>query len=89
MSEVMFEQAPLQLLTHFTLGDRVTLMSFPVGDPPVSYRLEARITLIEDGDFEGEITKAVPMGREEFGKQHFYTGGHIEFKTANILGNAP
>ncbi|CAM3541913.1 hypothetical protein BS639_18670 [Rouxiella silvae] len=89
MSEAMFEQAPLQLLTQFTLGDKVTLVTFPVGNPPVSYRLEAKITEADDGNFEGEITKVIPLGREEFSQQHFHAGGHVEFQSGNILGNAP
>ncbi len=88
MSEVIFEQAPLQLLTHFTPGDKVTLVTFPVGLPPVSYRLEALITQAEDGNFEGEITKVIPLGREDFQPHHFQPGGHVEFETGNILGNA-
>ncbi len=89
MSEAMFEQAPLQLLTQFTLGDKVTLVSFPVGNPPVSYRLEALITEAEDGNFEGEIIKVIPLGRDDFMQHHFQPGGHIEFQSGNILGNAP
>lgn len=85
----MFEQAPLQLLTQFGLGDKVTLVSFPVGIPPVSYRLEALITEAYDGNFEGEITKVIPLGREEFQLHHFQPGGHVEFRSGNILGNAP
>ncbi|WAT11067.1 hypothetical protein [Rouxiella badensis] len=89
MSEAMFEQAPLPLLTQFTLGDKVTLVTFPVGNPPVSYRLETRITEVADGNYEGEITKVTPMGREAFDQHHFHVGGHVEFETSNILGNAP
>lgn len=88
MSEAIFEQAPLRLLSHFTLGDKVTLVTFPVGNPPVSYRLEALIIEADDGNYEGEITKVIPLGRDDLQQHHFHPGGHVEFQTGNIQGNA-
>ncbi|MDR3433875.1 MAG: hypothetical protein P4L95_18550 [Rouxiella aceris] len=89
MSQVMFEQAPLPLFRRFTPGDNVTLKTFPVGNPPVSYRLEAKIIDMGDDNFEAEIIRVLPLGRENFTQQHFHPGGHVEFQKGNILGNAP
>ncbi|MEG3135594.1 hypothetical protein SC206_18715 [Rouxiella sp. T17] len=89
MSDVIFEQAPMKLITRFTLGDNVSLVTFPVGNPPVSYRLEAKIVETNDNNFVGEVTKVEPVGRDSFEQHHFHLGGHVEFQAENILGNAP
>ena len=53
MDQDLFEQAPLPLLTRFQVGDRVKLLTFPVGIHPASYQLDVAITAIHDGEFEG------------------------------------
>lgn len=89
MSDVIFEQAPMKLITRFTLGDNVSLVTFPVGNPPVSYRLETKIVETNDNNYVGEVTKVEPVGRDSFEQHHFQVGGHVEFQAENILGNAP
>ncbi|WP_045046539.1 hypothetical protein [Rouxiella chamberiensis] len=89
MSDAIFEQAPMKLITRFTLGDGVALVTFPVGNPPVSYHLEAKIVEVRDNDYVGEITKVDPVGRDSFEQHHFHIGGHVEFLSENIMANAP
>lgn len=88
MDQDLFEQAPLPLLTRFEIGDRVKLLTFPVGMHPASYQLDVAITRIHDGEFEGEIVRIAPLGRLGHHEAHFTVGGHVEFFARNIQGMA-
>ena len=88
MDQDLFEQAPLPLLTRFEIGDRVKLLTFPVGVHPASYQLDVAITRIHDGEFEGEIVRIAPLGRLGHHEAHLTVGGHVEFFARNIQGMA-
>ncbi|PKE30933.1 hypothetical protein CWS43_09630 [Rahnella sp. AA] len=88
MDQDLFEQAPLPLLTRFQVGDRVKLLTFPVGVHPASYQLDVAITSIHDGEFEGEIVRIAPLGRLGHHEAHFTLGGHVAFFARNIQGMA-
>jgi len=88
MDQDLFEQAPLPLLTRFQVGDRVKLLTFPVGVHPASYQLDVVITSIQDGEFEGEIRRIAPLGRQGHHEAHFTLGGHVAFFARNIQGMA-
>ncbi|WAT02823.1 hypothetical protein [Rouxiella chamberiensis] len=62
MSDAIFEQAPMKLITRFTLGDGVALVTFPVGNPPVSYHLEAKIVEVRDNDYVGKSPRLIRLG---------------------------
>jgi hypothetical protein len=88
MNEDIFVQAPLPMLTRFQVGDKVRLLTFPVGVEPASYQLEVSISRIMDGEFEGEIVRVSPLGRTSSTHRHFEIGGFVEFRGANIQGMA-
>lgn len=89
MNEDIFEQAPLPMLTRWQIGDKVKLLTFPVGDAAASYQLDVTIRHILDGEFEGIVTKAAPVGRvSAAAKQHFAAGTVVEFRASHIQGNA-
>ena len=88
MDQDLFEQAPLPLLTRFQVGDRVKLLTFPVGVHPASYQLDVAITRIQDGGFEGEIVRIAPLGRLGHHEAHFTIGGTVAFSARNIQGMA-
>lgn len=88
MDQDLFEQAPLPLLTRFQVGDRVKLLTFPVGLHPASYQLDVAITSIHDGEFEGEIVRIATLGRQGHQEAHFTLGGHVAFYARNIQGVA-
>ncbi len=88
MNEDIFEQAPLPMLNRFQVGDKVKLLTFPVGVEPASYQLDVAINRIMDGEFEGEILRVAPVGRISTLHRHFEIGGHVEFRAANIQGMA-
>ena len=89
MDQDLFEQAPLPLLTRFQVGDRVKLLTFPVGIHPASYQLDVAITAIHDGEFEGEIVRIATLGRQGHEQAHFVLGGQVAFYARNIQGMAP
>lgn len=88
MDQDVFEQAPLPLLTRFQVGDHVKLLTFPVGIHPASYQLDVAITRINDGEFEGEIIRIAPLGRQGHQEAHFTQGGQVAFFARNIQGMA-
>ena len=89
MNEDIFEQAPLPMLTRWQVGDKVKLLTFPVGDGSASYQLDVTIRQIIDGEFEGVVVKAAPVGRVPASvKRHFEAGTVVEFRAAHIQGNA-
>lgn len=88
MDQDLFEQAPLPLLTRFEVGDHVKLLTFPVGVHPASYQLDVAITRILDGEFEGEIVRIAPLGRQGHEEGHFKLGGQVAFFAGNIQGTA-
>lgn len=85
MNEDIFEQAPLPMLTRWQVGDKVKLLTFPFGDGSGSYQLDVTIREINDGEFEGVVTKASPVGRfAPSAKRHFENGTVVEFRAAHI-----
>lgn len=89
MNEDIFEQAPLQMPARWRVGDKVKLLTFPVGNEPSSYQLDVTIREINDGEYEGVIMRIAPVGRViATAHQHFEIGGVVEFRGENIQGNA-
>jgi len=89
MNEFVFEQAPLRLPTRWQVGDKVKLLTFPVGQESASYQLDVTISEINDGEYQGVIIRIAPLGRVDASiRSHFKLEGIVEFRSENIQGSA-
>jgi hypothetical protein len=84
-----FQEAPLSLPLAYKVNDCVTLITFPTGTPPYSYRLHVKITASKGFILEGRVLAARNLGDGVIANPHYVKDDVVTFEGRHIQGSAP
>ncbi len=82
-----FQEAPLPLGRFFRRNDQVILVSKPVGEPRKRYRLNVRISSINDGIYQGFVSSVENADDHDRPGGFFHKDEQITFEMRHIQGS--